>query len=363
MKKTKQLLAVGLSLATWALAGCDAQPSAILGDEDSGTTVATRKMKDTGTVGPDDANTSEVVDVGSQESPDTGAGFPDAADQPDLGMVFFDASDFDLGVQMTDSGFGPADTGVVDPPDAGVAVIPDVGPRDAGFIWIDGGFIVPDSGVPPDSGLPEPLCQSCTRSSQCNQSDPGAFCVDDPAGGSVCGISCASSADCPNGFDCYSLVDSNGFEVGANCFPSNNGSCVVPDAGVSDAGFIWIDGGFIVPDGGSGPPPPDAGAAMDAGFPDTGIRPDSGVHPDAGPPDSGVRPDSGVCTDTWTNYAQTFFSNNCAGCHSNYGSYSGVANDGRVQPAIDSGSMPRGRSLSASSIRRIDAWFSCGMPR
>ncbi len=71
------------------------------------------------------------------------------------------------------------------------------------------------------------------------------------------------------------------------------------------------------------------------------------------------------CTpDTWSNYASNFFNTNCAGCHSQFGSYSGVQSDSsRIESKIQSGSMPPYGGLSASDQQRIVAWINCGMPQ
>jgi hypothetical protein len=161
----------------------------------------------------------------------------------------------------------------------------------------------------------------CNTDSDCGGN--GSFCVQDPAGPGACGIACSAPSDCPSGFDCYQLTNSSGMTVGSNCFPANNASC------------------FSNPvDGGPPPPPPDAGMPP--------------------PPDSGTS----CTTDTWNNYAQSFFSGNCS-CHGQFQSLSGVqADSSRIQSRIDSGSMPPPPGgLSTSDIARIDKWISCGMPQ
>jgi hypothetical protein len=201
-------------------------------------------------------------------------------------------------------------------PDSGMQLQPDAGSSSP-----DATTESPDAFVPPphDAGPSSMLCHTCQSNADCNPHGGATnFCVQDPAGGAACGTVCANSGDCPNGFDCYQIVDSANNPLGNNCFPSNNGSC----QGAS------TDGGVPPPD--SGTPPPDAG---------------------------------GGCTDNWNNYASGFFSNNCARCHSSLTSKGAVTQDSsRIQSAIDTGAMPRDTTLSGSEISRIDNWFGCGMP-
>ena len=72
-----------------------------------------------------------------------------------------------------------------------------------------------------------------------------------------------------------------------------------------------------------------------------------------------------VCTtDTWNSWAHSFFTSNCTGCHSNFGSYSGVSSDqSNIQQQISSGNMPLGSSLSSSDKSRILKWLGCGLPQ
>jgi hypothetical protein len=75
-------------------------------------------------------------------------------------------------------------------------------------------------------------------------------------------------------------------------------------------------------------------------------------------------------TDTWGNFAQAFFKNDCTlSCHThftlggtspNYNSVKSSAAD--ITSRIKSGNMPQGTKLSASDKSRILLWMSCGEP-
>ena len=52
----------------------------------------------------------------------------------------------------------------------------------------------------------------------------------------------------------------------------------------------------------------------------------------------------------------------CSGCHSNFSSRASLASDGNVVGYIESGSMPRGASLSTAQKDAIVCWFSSGAP-
>ena len=71
-----------------------------------------------------------------------------------------------------------------------------------------------------------------------------------------------------------------------------------------------------------------------------------------------------ACTpDTWTNYIQSVFVNNCNSCHGTEFSYAGVVADSQVQPQVSSGDMPRGFALPADTKTRLLTWITCGMPQ
>ena len=67
--------------------------------------------------------------------------------------------------------------------------------------------------------------------------------------------------------------------------------------------------------------------------------------------------------DTWANFAQAFFSNNCTNCHQHTFEFSSVAavnsNRSGISSRISSGNMPQGHSLSSSDKQRIVKWLSC----
>jgi hypothetical protein len=69
-------------------------------------------------------------------------------------------------------------------------------------------------------------------------------------------------------------------------------------------------------------------------------------------------------TDTWGNWAHSFFTTNCTACHSQFGTYGSVQSDKtNIQTKISNGSMPAGSTLSASDKSRILQWISCGLPQ
>ena len=69
-------------------------------------------------------------------------------------------------------------------------------------------------------------------------------------------------------------------------------------------------------------------------------------------------------SDTWTNYASTWFRDNCANCHSSeFGSYTAVTQSkSSIDGRISGNSMPPG-GLSSGDRQRILSWFSCDMPQ
>ena len=53
----------------------------------------------------------------------------------------------------------------------------------------------------------------------------------------------------------------------------------------------------------------------------------------------------------------------CVGCHSGYGTYSGVSNDKtKIRSTIANGSMPKNGSLSNSQKDAIMCWIDAGAP-
>jgi cytochrome c553 len=71
--------------------------------------------------------------------------------------------------------------------------------------------------------------------------------------------------------------------------------------------------------------------------------------------------DGGSCSDTWSGYAQSFFSTRCASCHGQFGSQASVLSyASAINSEISSGRMPEGSSLSSSEKTRILDWLVCG---
>ena len=71
--------------------------------------------------------------------------------------------------------------------------------------------------------------------------------------------------------------------------------------------------------------------------------------------------DGGSCSDTWSGYAQSFFSTRCASCHSQFGTQASVQSyASAINSEISTGRMPQGSSLSSSEKTRILDWLVCG---
>ena len=75
-----------------------------------------------------------------------------------------------------------------------------------------------------------------------------------------------------------------------------------------------------------------------------------------------------VCDTTWANYAQGFFTNHCANCHShnhtsltNYATVVGEA--ATLKTYISAKVMPVGTPLSAGDYNTILNWFACQTPQ
>ena len=68
-------------------------------------------------------------------------------------------------------------------------------------------------------------------------------------------------------------------------------------------------------------------------------------------------------TDTWANYGQTFFANQCASCHQGQFATKSlvVTNTSIITSRISSGSMPP-NGLTATDRARILKYLSCGVP-
>ncbi|MBS2026724.1 MAG: hypothetical protein JST54_02370 [Deltaproteobacteria bacterium] len=69
-------------------------------------------------------------------------------------------------------------------------------------------------------------------------------------------------------------------------------------------------------------------------------------------------------TDTWSGFAEGFFSDHCASCHSAFTDYATVKGDeSSIRGAIAAGFMPQGQPLDPNTQTRIVAWLDCGAPR
>jgi hypothetical protein len=138
----------------------------------------------------------------------------------------------------------------------------------------------------PDATAPDVLCHRCNNNDDCGS---GNFCVPDPKGGSICGMACEKPEDCPTGFLCYPVTDSSNKSIGANCFPTNYGSC-----------FDTTDAGAPAPDADQAPQDAGSPGLPDSGAPDAGSPPPSDASMptiDAGAvSDGGLLPFGTACT-------------------------------------------------------------------
>ncbi len=159
-----------------------------------------------------------------------------------------------------------------------------------------------------------------------------ACSLDGSGGGALCAVSsdCAAGQGCVSGACVASVAQCT---QDSNCrdgFVCRAKQCVTGDGGVEDGGAIE----------------------------------DGGVIEDGGTSDAGTN-DGGTCTsDNWAGYAQEFFAKSCTPCHAFESDYSAVhSGAGSIGSRIQSGSMPRGATLSTADKKRILAWLKCGAPQ
>ena len=71
-----------------------------------------------------------------------------------------------------------------------------------------------------------------------------------------------------------------------------------------------------------------------------------------------------ACTpDTWSNYAQGFFSAECVRCHSFMSNHTAVrASRTSIDTKIESQAMPPDAGIDADDRARIGTWLDCGAP-
>ena len=176
-----------------------------------------------------------------------------------------------------------------------------------------------------------------------------------PIGGScdaANGPYCAQGGTCVQGGTCarYCCTD-------ADC--GGSGSCQV-----LSGGNLTVTVGVCGPGGGTGGTSSGTGGSGTAGTSSgTGGSGTAGTSSGTG----GAPP---CTTDTWANFAQAFFKNDCTlSCHNhstlggttpNYNSIK--SNASNISSRISSGNMPQGTKLSATDKTRILKWISCGEP-
>ncbi len=70
-----------------------------------------------------------------------------------------------------------------------------------------------------------------------------------------------------------------------------------------------------------------------------------------------------ACTlDTWASFGSGFFSRSCASCHGSFSHSTVQGNASLYSSVIQSGSMPRGGGLSASTRTEAVTYLNCGAP-
>jgi hypothetical protein len=159
------------------------------------------------------------------------------------------------------------------------------------------------------------LCQACTSDDQCSSDGTwGCWLFDDAGKPAFCAQDCSAKQQCLAGAVCTKDTG----DAMSTCLPAN---------------------------------PCGAGAATGA----TGATGTTGTTGATG----GMH--AADCTDTWTSYAEAFFSDTCSDCHTFATTYSGVtAKAAKIREKIASGEMPQDAILSAAERARILAWIDCG---
>ena len=77
--------------------------------------------------------------------------------------------------------------------------------------------------------------------------------------------------------------------------------------------------------------------------------------------DSTYTPDCSGGTKSFATDVQPIMQNYCSGCHSSYGTYSGiVSNSANIRSAIANGSMPKNGSLSDDQKNKVLCWIDNG---
>ncbi len=180
------------------------------------------------------------------------------------------------------------------------------------------------------SGGASSFCGSCASNADCGGGNN--FCLTDSSGNDYCGVDCSSGQACPSAATCQPILNQNGNPVGSNCVPTS-GSCADLGTGSSSS----------------------SGGSSSSSSSSAGGSSSSGSSSST----------AAQCTpDTWSNFAQGFFTTNCTSCHSQFATYSSVVSDASsISSKISSGSMPLLGSLSASDKSRILLWLSCGEPQ
>lgn len=161
-------------------------------------------------------------------------------------------------------------------------------------------------------------CRACTTDASCGGTNN--YCLGFSFG-DFCGSDCSATGTCATGQRCANIIDNTTMAViGRNCVPVTGATCTTASGGGSGTTGGGAGGG-----GGS----------------------------------------TQCTTDTWANYGQAFFANQCASCHTHTGQFSTksfvVTNKSIITSRISSGSMPP-NGLTATDKARILKYLSCGVP-
>ncbi len=191
-------------------------------------------------------------------------------------------------------------------------------------------------------------CVACTSNADCTALDSSAGCWLTDASGAFafCGVDCSNGNACPANSQC--VLDTH--DSGSTCQPqTTSGTCA-----------DWGSVGGSSTGGSSG----DGSSGGSTGGVVTGSSGGSTGGSSGG--SSGGTTGGPACTaDTWDNFANGFFANNCAGCHHpfNFDQAGVSANAKAITSKISKGAMPPApATLDPTDETRILTWLGCGMP-
>ncbi len=246
-----------------------------------------------------------------------------------------------------------------------------------------------------DGGSSSVECLPCDSNDVCGDGVTAGCWLSDGAGAGYCALDCTDSNSCPTGSSC---VQDDG-DAYKTCIP-DAGSCGdTVDPGTGDGGNTGGSTGGTVqcspctsdptcgdgqsagcwlPDANGNPAycaldctdsnscpsgstcVQDDGDAYKTCLPTSGSCTDTSGGTTGGTTGGDTGGTGSTCTDTWDNYAASFFSTNCLECHGWASSHAQVqAGASSISSRIQSGNMPPS-GLSSTSRQRILDWLACG---